>query len=99
MALDNTTFELHYTEMCGLSMQEPSSVLDFLRVVEVDVSEGIIPQIMQAAESFRKKIQQIPAKVLYATTAERIRNSFIESLFGEDRGKKKRVDFDHLGDW
>jgi hypothetical protein len=41
-------------------MQEPSSVLDFLRVVEVDVSEGIIPQIMQAAESFRKKIQQIP---------------------------------------
>ena len=99
LAMDNATFEAKYTEMCGLSMQEPSAVLEYLRVVEVDVSEGTIPQVMMAAESFRKKLKQIPARVLHATTEERVRNAFLESLFGEERAKRKRVDYGHLDDW
>jgi len=99
LAMPNHIFEAKYTEMCGLAMQEPSSVLDYLRRVEVDVSDATMPQLLMAAESFRNKIKQVPAKVFHATTQDRIRNAFLESIFGEDRGKRKRVDYDHLEDW
>jgi len=100
VAMENPEFEARYSEMCGLTLKEPSSVLDFLRTVEVDVSEGgSMPQLLMAAESFRSKLKTIPAKALHATSADRIRNAFLESLFGEDRGKRKRVDYDHLPDW
>jgi len=98
--MENPEFEARYAEMCGLTMKEPSSVLDFLRAVEVDVSDGgSMPQLLMAAESFRSKLKTIPAKALHATSADRIRNAFLESLFGEERGKRKRVDYDHLPDW
>ena len=99
LRLTDQEFEQRYTEMCGLSMQEPSTVLDFLREVEVDVSNGDIQSILVAAESFRGKLKRVPTRALFATTAERVRNAFVESLFGEERGKRKRVDYDHLETW
>jgi hypothetical protein len=88
LLLPDESFEVRYMEMCGLSMRDPSQVLDFLREPEVDVSSGNITKIIAASESFRTKLKQIPARALYATTAERVRNAFIESLFGEEKGKK-----------
>lgn len=99
LALNDEEFEARYLEMCGISMRDPSQVLDFLRAVEVDVSAGTVPKILAASESFRVKLRQIPSRALHATTAERVRNAFIESLFGEERGKRKRVDYDHLDSW
>lgn len=99
LEMSDLEFEQRYTEMCGLSMQEPSTVLDFLREVEVDVSNGDIQSILVAAESFRGKLKRVPARALFATTADRVRNAFVESLFGEDKGKRKRVDYDHLDTW
>jgi hypothetical protein len=97
--LENEDFEARYLEMCGLSLREPSQVLDFLREVTVDVSTGTVPKIIAASESFRVKLRQIPSRALLSTTAERVRNAFVESLFGEERGKRKRVDYDHLDTW
>ncbi len=99
LLLPDAEFEVRYMEMCGLAMRDPSQVLDFLREQEIDVSSGNITKIIAASEVFRRKLKQIPARSLFATTAERVRNAFIESLFGEEKGKRKRVDFDHLDSW
>jgi hypothetical protein len=99
LRMSDEEFEQRYMAMCGITMKDPSQVLDFLRTPEVDVSTCSINGLFAASESFRRKLRQIPAVSLHATTAERVRNAYIESLFGEDRGRRKRVDFDQMDTW
>jgi hypothetical protein len=99
LAMSDDAFEMCYLELCGLSIQTPSQVLDFLKEVEVDVSTGNISSIMAASESFQKKLQQIPTRALHLTTTEWIRNAYLESLFGEEMAKKKRVNYASQETW
>ena len=99
LAMSDEEFEVSYLNMCGLMMKNPSQVLDFLRAPEVDVSVGNVTNIMAASESFRRKLKQVPMLSLHSTTAERVRNAYLESIFGEDRGKKRRVDYDSCDTW
>jgi hypothetical protein len=99
MELTDEDFEMRYLEMCGINMKDPSQVLDFLREPVVDVSSGSLSSLMAASESFRKKLRQVPARALHSTTSDRIRNAYVESLFGEERGKRKRVDYDSMETW
>jgi hypothetical protein len=99
LSLTDADFTKRYLDFCQVSIKDPSQVLDLLKKVHVDVSTATLQTVMHACDSFSEQLKLVPKSTMALCTPSQIRDAFLQSLFGSDEIRNRKVDYLKCRTW
>ena len=99
LSVSDEEFIRRYLAFCQVKIKDPSQVLQLLSTPKVDASSGDLVQLMQAAQSFTEQLQLIPTAALAQCSVSQIREAFIQSIFGAEQFRERKVDYLSCPTW
>jgi hypothetical protein len=99
LSLTDADFTKRYLDFCQVSIKDPSQVLDLLKKVHVDVSSATLQTVMHACDSFSEQLKLVPKSTMALCTPSQIRDAFLQSLFGSEEIRNRKVDYLKCRTW